>query len=127
MVERAAGATPWSNLALAEQLSAVLKQGPPFMAGTLVLSVASALVVWEHVPHVALVTTVIAINMLFFMWRSFYLRHKRDNPQAVDVPKWVNGAALRAGIQGGFWGIYSLVIFVPGSIALQAIDLAIMF
>ncbi len=127
MVERAAVATPWSNLALAEQLSAVLKQGPPFMAGTLVLSVASALVVWDHVPHVALVTTVIAINMLFFMWRSFYLRHKRDNPQAVDVPKWVNGAALRAGIQGGFWGIYSLVIFVPGSIALQAIDLAIMF
>ena len=127
MVERAAVATPWSNLALAEQLSAVLKQGPPFMAGTLVLSVASALVVWEHVPHVALVTTVIAINMLFFMWRSFYLRHKRDNPAAVDVPKWVNSAALRAGIQGGLWGIYSLVIFVPGSIALQAIDLAIMF
>ena len=127
MVDRAAVATPWSNLALAEQLSAVLKQGPPFMAGTLVLSVASALLVWEHVPHVALVTTVIAINLLFFMWRSFYLRHKRDNPQAVDVAKWVNGAALRTGIQGGFWGIYSLVIFVPGSIALQAIDLALMF
>jgi two-component system, sensor histidine kinase len=127
MVERATGATPWSNLALAEQLSAVLKQGPPFMAGTLVLSVGSAAIVWEHVPHAALVTMVVAINMLFFMWRSFYLRHQRDTPQAADVPKWVNGAALRAGIQGGFWGIYSLVIFVPGSIALQVVDLAIMF
>lgn len=127
MVERAALVSHWSNLALAEQLNAVLKQGPPFMVGTLILSLASAAIVWESAPRLALVVMLIAINLLFFMWRGFYLRHKRTNPPAADIKKWVNGAALRAGIQGGCWGIYSLVIFVPDSVAFQIIDLTLMF
>jgi signal transduction histidine kinase/CheY-like chemotaxis protein len=127
VVERAAVAGPWSNLALAEQLNTVLRQGPPFMAGTLILSLSSAAIVWESAPRVALIVMLIVVNMLFFMWRSFYLQYKRSKPSAADARKWVNGAAVRAGVQGGCWGIYSLVIFVPGSAAFQIIDLTIMF
>lgn len=126
-IEHAQSIAPLAQRVLAEQIKIIILQTPQAVAAPAALAVISALVLWNQAAQIPMLATIFLIYVTLFWWLTFYWRYKRDNPPAADVHQWADGATLRTAALGCCWGAYSLVIFVPDSIAYQSFDVAFMY
>lgn len=119
--------TPRAQRVLAEQIKIIILQTPQALAAPAALAAISGLVLWHETASISMLVTIFLIYATLFWWLTFYWRYKRENPPVTDVMQWADGATLRTATLGCCWGAYSLVIFVPDSVAYQGFVVAFMY
>lgn len=119
--------TPRAQRVLAEQIKIIILQTPQAIAAPAALAAISGMVLWNEAAPIPMLATIFLIYATLFWWLTFYWRYKRENPPATDAMQWADGATLRTATLGCCWGAYSLVIFVPDSLAYQGFVVAFMY
>ena len=126
-IQHAKPLTPLTQRVLAEQLKIIILQIPQTVAASAAIAVIGALVFWNNVAHSKLLVVIFLVIFALIWLLTFYWRYRRDNSAVADVQQWELGLTLRLVVIGCSWGVYSLAVFVPNSIASQVFDVALMY
>ncbi len=111
---------------LAAQLRLIIGESAQGVAGPLLLGAISAFLLWNRVPRLPLVLTLLALFVTQAVWVAFYRRFRRLGIEDHDAPHWARQAFVQTLAHGLCWGAYSLVAF-PASATYQSLLVAFMY
>ena len=110
-----------------EQVRSVYLHSPTTTAGSLVAGAALVAVMWNHVAHAALMAWMAALLMhqglRVYHYRS-YIRAREEQQQSDAWGKLYFLAAVTAGL---IWGMAGVLMYVPDSLAHQAMLVLVLF
>lgn len=110
-----------------EQVRSVYLHSPTTTAGSLVAGAALVAVMWNHVAHAALMAWMAALLMhqglRVYHYRS-YIRAREEQQQSDGWGKLYFLAAVTAGL---IWGTAGVLMYVPDSLAHQAMLVLVLF
>ena len=110
-----------------EQVRSVYLHSPTTTAGSLVAGAALVAVMWNHVAHAALIAWMAALLMhqglRVYHYRS-YVRASEEQQQSDGWGKLYFLAAVTAGL---IWGMAGVLMYVPDSLAHQAMLVLVLF
>jgi two-component system, sensor histidine kinase len=110
-----------------EQVRTVYLHSPTTTIGSLVAGAALVAVMWDHVPHAVLAGWLLALCLHQALRVHHYRAYLRAGPDGQRSERWGRLYFLAAAAAGLIWGSAGVLMFVPGSLAHQAMLVLILF
>ena len=100
-------------------LRVLYRQFLPIVAGNLAVATVIAAMLWNQADPLKLSLWAAAILVTSLARIVLYLQFRRATPTDVDMARWGLYFIIGSAVSGALWGIGSIVLFVPDSLADQ--------
>ena len=110
-----------------EQVRTVYLHSPTTTIGSLVAGAALAAVMWDHVSHAVLAGWLIVLCLHQALRIHHYRSYLRAGPEGQQSERWGRLYIAAAATAGVIWGSAGVLMFVPDSLAHQAMLVLILF
>jgi two-component system, sensor histidine kinase len=110
-----------------EQVRTVYLHSPTTTIGSLVAGAALVAVMWDHVSHAVLVSWLLALCLHQALRVHHYRGYLRAGPEGQRAERWGRLYIMAAATAGVIWGSAGVLMFVPDSLAHQAMLVLILF
>jgi two-component system, sensor histidine kinase len=111
---------------LTEQIRSVYLQSPATTIGSLVVALVLVSIMWNHVPRGWLVGWMLVLCAHQALRVYHYLSYRNASPSQQGAARWGKLYVIAVILAGCIWGSAGALMFVPASIAHQAILLVIL-
>ena len=111
----------------AEQVRSVYLHSPTTTVGSLAAGFALVLIMWGHVSHTMLVVWLIALCLHQTLRVYHYRRYTRASPDEQQHEGWGRLYIAAAATAGVIWGAAGVLMYVPDSLAHQAMLVLILW
>jgi signal transduction histidine kinase len=111
----------------ADQVRTVYLHSPTTTIGSLVAGAALVAVMWGHISHVVLIGWLLALCLHQLLRVHHYRSYLRAGAEGQQSERWGKLYILAAATAGLIWGSAGVLMFVPDSLAHQAMLVLILF
>jgi two-component system, sensor histidine kinase len=110
-----------------EQVRTVYLHSPTTTVGSLVAGAALVAVMWDHVSHPVLIGWLIVLCLHQLLRVHHYRGYLRAGAEGQEAERWGKLYIMAAATAGVIWGSAGVLMFVPDSLAHQAMLVLILF
>ena len=110
-----------------EQVRSVYLHSPTTTIGSLVAGAALVAVMWNHVSHVALIGWLAALCLHQSLRVHHYRSYLKAGPEEQQSGRWARLYIMAVTVAGIIWGSAGVLMYVPDSLAHQAMLVLILF
>ena len=110
-----------------EQVRTVYLHSPTTTIGSLVAGAALVAVMWDHVSHPVLMGWLIVLCLHQLLRVHHYRSYLRAGAEGQEAERWGKLYIMAAATAGVIWGSAGVLMFVPDSLAHQAMLVLILF